>query len=683
MKERALSLLKQLPLISLISVVSILPLIFSYYNTDQFELPKTFFLIVFISFFTVLFLLLSLLTSSVKLTLGWVTLPPLLYLIWTIISNFFSVDKSLSFNGWLKNSPGTTLISLFLFLLLLIITSLLKKFSTIKKVLLSFHLSSLVLSVVGIMSAFKIYLLPTAIGRGPFWTPGGNNVALTGLVVVLGFLIGFALLWQTLNKYKYLALGLLLLSNSILFSYLALLNSTTLWLLLILGMASFLFLVRRFDSSLLFVSSLLVFVCLSLLILRLFFLNNLTVPTQVNLNFADSLGVVQKSIAQYPITGSGPATFGYDFRRFKPTSLNQTPLFGINFDNSGIWILEVLTTLGVIGALIYLSLFLVPLTLLLRFYLKTKGQESLRALVALLASLTIVLLSSTFLLALNIMVFFFIFLLLSLTSALLKVGMPDYFKDYRFKFSESGWLITIVTLAIIFFNLNSTFKIFRADLNLNRATQNKNSPETAYNQLLQAIRLDKNADFMHRQFALINLALANSVAQNGTLSNEKKLETSTTLVKQALNEAKAATSVNPNDSRNWKLYGAMLLQLSKTLGLTQVQIKAQFERALQLEPTDPDIYLNLAEVSSISKNYLEAINLLKKGLELKTDYYPIRIKLADNYLLQADNSPSEKTSYYQRAQEEYQKALGEMAVDNPERTVIQKKLSQVQETLKK
>ncbi len=677
------SIFLHLPLISLCSVTCLLPLVFTTNTTDYYELPKTLVLIAFLAVFIFSFFILSLGSGGLKVTLGPITYPLLAFLFWTSQTFFFSRSHSDSYSGWLTNFPGTLLSVLLLCLFFFTLTSLMRKISTIKKVFLYFYLSTFLVSLLGILQAFNRFLFPQEVTHNSFWTPAGINTELTGMIVVLGYITGFYLLWQTLNGKKNLVVIWLSLSLLVVFSYLALLNLAVLWLMLLLGVGIFLLLTKGFDTQKSFLLFFTVLASLFIFTLRLLFFSNLALPQQVSLPLSEKIHLTLSNFTHHPLLGTGPATFSLNFRQYKSVEFNQTPLSSINFTTSGSWAVDQVASIGIVGFLLYLTLFVITLVYLGRFYAATKKGETTHSLSTFLIALVIVLLVSSFLLPTNLALYFFTFLVISLSWALLKVSQPTSFREIKFKGADFGWLITLGTVVLLSLSLNLSWKILTSDLLRRQADRiAPTSPETSYTLLLGAIRINKSADFLHRQFALTNLALADSVAKNPTLNEEEKVKTATILVKQVLNEAKAATTVSPNDSRNWKLYGSVLLQLNNSLPESEISIEDKFEKALALEPTDPDLYVSLAELATRKKNYQEAIGILEKGIQMKANYYPLRQKLAESYLLQAETRAEAKLDYYQKAEAEFKKTLALMDKNNPNFLVIEQKLSQVQETLR-
>ncbi|MCX6799666.1 MAG: hypothetical protein NT091_00775, partial [Candidatus Falkowbacteria bacterium] len=87
-------------------------------------------------------------------------------------------------------------------------------------------------------------------------------------------------------------------------------------------------------------------------------------PAEVSLTRGASWEIAKQGLKDSPIFGTGPATFYYDFDKYKGTGINNTELWNVKFDNSTGILFSLLSTVGVlgtlaVGALLFISLFFV------------------------------------------------------------------------------------------------------------------------------------------------------------------------------------------------------------------------------------------------------------------------------------------------------------------------------------
>lgn len=79
-------------------------------------------------------------------------------------------------------------------------------------------------------------------------------------------------------------------------------------------------------------------------------------PLEATPNYAMSWEIAKNSLKENPILGSGPATYGYDFSKFKPQEFNVNALYNLRFyQGTGVFF-ESLSTVGILGAITFILL---------------------------------------------------------------------------------------------------------------------------------------------------------------------------------------------------------------------------------------------------------------------------------------------------------------------------------------
>jgi tetratricopeptide (TPR) repeat protein len=88
-----------------------------------------------------------------------------------------------------------------------------------------------------------------------------------------------------------------------------------------------------------------------------------------------------------------------------------------------------------------------------------------------------------------------------------------------------------------------------------------------------------------------------------------------------INAALTATSIAPSDYQNWLALGNPYAQ-AVPLGVSGAYDNAKnaYQRALSLNPTDPQIYYTIAQLDIANKNIKAAEDDLKLAIALKQDY---------------------------------------------------------------
>jgi tetratricopeptide (TPR) repeat protein len=153
---------------------------------------------------------------------------------------------------------------------------------------------------------------------------------------------------------------------------------------------------------------------------------------------------------------------------------------------------------------------------------------------------------------------------------------------------------------------------------LNYARQNNGSKTFEYQ--LRAINANPAIDTYQNAFAQTNLSLANVIASNQNLTDEDKKRIQA-LVSQAIKSSRFSTEqLNPLNVAGWEVRGSIYTAIS---GIAQDADKwaiASYNQAIQLDPTNPILRLQLGGLYYAQKDYLAAANQFRSSVTLKPDY---------------------------------------------------------------
>ncbi|OGK55565.1 hypothetical protein A3B56_02055 [Candidatus Roizmanbacteria bacterium RIFCSPLOWO2_01_FULL_45_11] len=96
----------------------------------------------------------------------------------------------------------------------------------------------------------------------------------------------------------------------------------------------------------------LTFVLIMVIILSIRFdIAKIELPTKVPAFYKISWDIAKNSVKDKFILGSGPATYGYDFSRFRPDNYNETAFSGIRLYQAAGFFFEALPAIGILGTL--------------------------------------------------------------------------------------------------------------------------------------------------------------------------------------------------------------------------------------------------------------------------------------------------------------------------------------------
>jgi tetratricopeptide (TPR) repeat protein len=105
-----------------------------------------------------------------------------------------------------------------------------------------------------------------------------------------------------------------------------------------------------------------------------------TLPVEVSPNAALSWQVAKASLASHFLVGSGPAEYGYAFSMFRPQEYNENALYTLRFYQGMGLVFEAIATIGAVGSILLIILFLAFLSVGLYLMTYEKQRNKIRSL---------------------------------------------------------------------------------------------------------------------------------------------------------------------------------------------------------------------------------------------------------------------------------------------------------------
>ena len=591
-KKEFISYLSNISLFILGITLLVFPLLVVTATTDAFILPKQ----ILIGFGVLATLLLfgvkTLVEKKVVIRRTPFDLPIVLFIIATLASSVFAVNKLDSFQVFVP-----FLFSSFLYF---VIVNTAKEKSSINFLNASVAVGAVILAAVAILSYFKIYPLPFAFTRAQTFTPLGSGLEQAlYLLVALSFVLSLS--WPLLKR--------LISKRTSTFEKEK---------------------IEIFDSGFLLSAIVLLAGTLIAFYSLVKLQNPIILPFQTGFQTAFAeISQDNGRIAQGFLLGSGFGTYGTDFARFKPVSFNQyTNLWSLSFIRSSSWILEILATTGVLGLAAFAFL----------LYKIFKEKAYFKPL--------LILIIAAFILPFSFVTQTLFFIVLGLYAAResLKEKKQNKYFDVEPQFvtlrrgilslsSTTGGsrderflpLIFFVALAILvgvvgFFSTQYAI----ADITFQKslvAAQANNGSKT-YTLQGQAINTFPYRDAYYRIFSQTNLSLATSltsqVPKNSSPSAQVQ-QTVLTLTQQSINAARQATTVAPQTAANWaNLSSVYRALIGFGQNAEQFAIASQQQSAV-LDPNNPNEYINLGGIYYQLGQFDNAQAQFQVAINLKPD----------------------------------------------------------------
>lgn len=570
--------------------------------------------------------------------------PILLLLIISGISAVFSVSLKDSLIGTYGNSAkGLVAVIIFILFYYLVVNNLDAK--RIKIIFWSIVTSAGLLVVYSLLQLKNVFVLPLDFTKTQNFNPLGSLSGLTTYLVILLplLVVAVAQAKEILPKagkaslfFIKLIFGVITIGDLII---LALLNGFTFWPIAIVGIVIvlmfFLAKIIKIGNNNLLIPLSVFLALIILLVLGNFNIASLNLPAEVSLSRSASWQVVKDSIKENPLLGSGPSTFYYDFSKFRDIKFNSSPLWNVSFESATGLIFELIATIGLIGAIIFVVLLLISLSVSFLTIIKSEDKEINSILLGLFASfvsmiLFIVLFSqnnSLLLLCVIIGVF-------AVSSAL--IMYPEKFKTLKLSFRASAKYA--LALAAIFLCVSAgVVVLFTMGLKMYLADKYAKQSLLTSDLNLKIENLDKAISLAPYQdiYYINNANNYMALANQATMSGKSQAEISNNLSK-AIDLGKKAIEISPNRSSNNELLALVYENASfYTKGALDWAEKS-YNKEIELDPNNPTPnfrlgLINMARSNSENdpeqkkyfindaiKKYEEAIN--KKG-DLAAAYY--------------------------------------------------------------
>lgn len=330
------------------------------------------------------------------------------------------------------------------------------------------------------------------------------------------------------------------------------------------------------------------------------------------------------------LVGVGAGMYQDAYTQLKPLSINARPdLWNLRFGAGRNLPLDLLVTHGAIGFVAF-----VLLTLGLFWTVRKKERENLPLFAGTLVTFLITLLFPANAVILTLLFCFFILIANTYASAektiLVRVSESATKTEQRlqqfFVYAMAGTLL-IVALFGIFFQGRALY----ARLLFSKALTKVGGQDTkdGYDQMRRAIEIDPYQDDMHRTFGQVSYGIAQSLAGKKDVTDEDRTMI-VALMQQAIDQTKqAAIVLHPGDSTNWSALAGIYAGLIGSSQDADQWAVAAYTQAINRDPSNPALRLELSGLYRRGKNIDQASKLLEQAIALKADYANAYFNLAD------------------------------------------------------
>ena len=649
---------------SLVVLFFLIPLAVLPVTTEILEINKQTLLVVATFVGTLAWLGLMINRREVTFRKGWLNVLPLLFLVAVFISAFLSPGGFVSWVGQTSQEYMSFLTTAAFVVLFILLVNTASELKTQRRLIGALLLSATIVSVQMLLQAFGVPVLgflglPGASAN----TIGTMNAA--GIFLIIATVLSNAL-WL-LGKTKPTELTFPKKWNKIFAACTIILSLSTLLIVAaidywVLSLVLLIGIVILFSFAMVkageFSETSRFVLPMGLLVVALFLL---FLPSPLHLNLPPEVTPSQSatwSIATASLSGasamfgSGPGTFVQDYAKFHSFDLNQTDFWNVRFDR-GSYVLTLLATLGIVGAVLFLIMVFALLIRALNRLVHQEQEDGWKTIYVLFAGwLSLVVALALYSSNLTLLFLFWAF------SGLLASHLVHKKKTLSFHQSPRAGLIfsflfVLVAVGIVT-GLFVTGQRYAAEIAFAQAVKldSTGGDLTAIIQKLNtATSFNRLSDTYYRNLSQALLLQVQKELAVNPLPPEKTTYIQE-LIGASVNSAKRATEIAPNNVANWEMLGSIYREVSPVVsGAADASISA-FEKAHELEPANPthiaDLgrsYLTFAETAraqttsedqatadsakaAVADNLKKAEDALTKAITLKTDYAPAHYYLA-------------------------------------------------------
>jgi len=481
----------------------------------------------------------------------------------------------------------------------------------IKAYFMAFSASAAIAIIYSLLQLRGIYVLPFDFSRNAGFNPLGSLSALASFIVITLPLLTVAMaqikeIFPNLNAQVAVAIKVVVgLSLFASFLVLALLSGFASWPIAIVGIVVvlmfFLAKIVKNTSNNLLVPLGSFIVLIILFVIGNFSLGNMNLPAEVSLSKEASWNIARSSLKENPLFGSGPATFYYDFSKFKSADFNASPLWNVRFDSASGLLFELLATVGTLGAIAIVVLTLISLSLVFLAIIKSVNREVSSILLGLFASFVSMVLFALLSAENNSIIL--ISALLSVFAVAASINVyPERFKDVLLSFRASPKYA--LALAAIFLSVSAGvvilftmgIKMYWADVYAKNAMASSDIDQKI-EILSRAIQLSPYQDTYYMNLANTYMAKANQLALGGDQQAEVGIN-----LNKAIVQGGEAVKIAKNKAANTEALGLIYENASfytrDALGWSE----QNYNKTAELDPHNPTPYLRIALINMARAN---------------------------------------------------------------------------------
>jgi len=541
--------------------------------------------------------------KAVTLRRGWINIFPVFLLIGVMVSAFGSQGKYLSWIGASMQEYTSVLTLALLVAMFYLVVNLITDEVSRRRLRIALLSSGILVSIIALISISGIFM-SEAFSRG-FNTIGSPNA----LGIFLASVSSLAMAAFLVSKTKIEQIVAVLTVIFAVFE-LIMIDDWAPWIVLLAGLSIVVGVALLRSTSVLFKERMILPALVGLI--ALIFLSFVPspwvnrMPVEVTPSFGTSWNVAIDSLHDTSyLIGSGAGTYVFDFVKFRPLELNETNYWNTRFDRGASFFVTVLATEGILGIFVWLLILIATVITGIGTLLEKNGNSDKASNFAALSGF-VALMVSFFIYGLNMTLIFLLFLMIGLVVSSSSFSKKEYcFKTspkagLTFSFVFGAVIIALVSLSFLSIQRYTAETSMAAAI---RADGARKPIEDVIGYLDDSAKRNRFSDATFRSLSDALLIRLEEILNNTDKSEITSTETKKiipALIAASVNASIKATELSPNNVLNWKVRGVVYRRLANLFEEAESMSVKAFERAIELEPNNPENHVELGRAFLIS-----------------------------------------------------------------------------------
>lgn len=348
---------------------------------------------------------------------------------------------------------------------------------------------------------------------------------------------------------------------------------------------------------------------------------------EVRPSWGSTLSIAKESLTAEPsalLFGSGPNTFTRQWGLHKPSAVNQTLFWSVDFPVGIAPIPTAITTVGIVGALSWLA-FLASILWLSYGMIRSRVPKLSNVLFALIVSVLYLFglhIASTPGISITLLMFLLCGLLVSYALRPKHLALPVAFSSWSPKVAGGGILVVVFAFALLFASVGE-LRVVIAEALVNRSITTYNQTgdmNRASSYVAQALLVYPSDDRAHRAAVELGLLELRQLAASAGADEAATAQLQETL-HETIDHGLNAVSIDGDDYQNWLELASIYAELvgSNVQGAYE-NARDAYMKAAEDNPTSPLPLESLARLEMLQGNADAALKYLDQALALKPDY---------------------------------------------------------------